>query len=138
MSLVLDSCIADLPCGLWTRGRRGVSPATDRPTLYRAAPPLPTAGTGGFGQRRPLAAARPPPPRLFPAPFLHARPVSVSCRDMKNLTLLAALVLSVVLSTSARAADENPSGKKMLYHVVSLKFKPEAKAEQIKAVEQAF
>jgi hypothetical protein len=57
---------------------------------------------------------------------------------MKNLTLLAALVLCVVFSTNARAADGPTEGKKVLYHVVSLKFKPEAKPEQIKAVEQAF
>ena len=57
---------------------------------------------------------------------------------MKNLTLLAALVLSIVFSTNARAADAGKDGKKVLYHVVSLKFKPDAKPEQIKAVEQAF
>jgi len=57
---------------------------------------------------------------------------------MKNPTLLAALVLSVVFAMNARAADGGKEGHKVLYHVVSLKFKPEAKPEQIKAVEQAF
>ena len=59
---------------------------------------------------------------------------------MKNLTpLVIALVLSLVGPAAAFAADNAPAqGKKMLYHVVSLKFKPEAKPEQIKAVEQAF
>ena len=66
------------------------------------------------------------------------REVRVSFAGMKNLTLLAALVLSVVFAMNARAADGAKEGKKVLYHVVSLKFKPEAKPEQIKAVEQAF
>lgn len=57
---------------------------------------------------------------------------------MKNLTLLVALALSIVFATNARAADEGKDGKRVLYHVVSLKFKPDAKPEQIKAVEQAF
>jgi hypothetical protein len=57
---------------------------------------------------------------------------------MKNLTLLVALVLSVGLSTHAWAAEGGKEGKRMLYHVVSLKFKAEAKPEQIKAVETAF
>ena len=57
---------------------------------------------------------------------------------MKNLTLLAALALSIVFATNARAAVEGKDGKRVLYHVVSLKFKPDAKPEQIKAVEQAF
>jgi hypothetical protein len=57
---------------------------------------------------------------------------------MKNLTLLAALALSIVFATNARAADEGKDGKRVLYHVVSLKFKPDAKPEQIKAVEQTF
>ena len=60
---------------------------------------------------------------------------------MKNLIPLAvALLLSLVVpSTFARAADGvAKEGKKVLYHVVCLKFKPEAKAEQIKAAETAF
>ena len=60
---------------------------------------------------------------------------------MKNLIPLVGLVLlSALASTSAVAADNHPpkEGKRVLYHVVSLKFKPEAKPEQIKAVEKAF
>lgn len=61
---------------------------------------------------------------------------------MKNLTLLVAVVLSLVFSSNlgrAVAADGGgKEGKRMLYHVVSLKFKPGAKPEQIKAVETAF
>jgi hypothetical protein len=60
---------------------------------------------------------------------------------MKNLIPLVALVLSLVAvpSTHARAADVAPKeGKKVLYHVVCLKFKPEANPEQIKAAETAF
>lgn len=59
---------------------------------------------------------------------------------MKNLTLLVigalliALGAAAVTSSTVRAAEE----KKMLYHVVSFKFKPDATPEQIKAVEQAF
>ena len=58
---------------------------------------------------------------------------------MKNLTWLVvgALLLAlgaVVTPTHVRAAEE----KKMLYHVVSFKFKPDATPEQIKGVEQAF
>lgn len=53
---------------------------------------------------------------------------------MKNINLLLAVACLLSFSSVvAHAAD----GKK-LYHVVSLKFKPEAKPEQIKAVEQAF
>ncbi|HEY7120371.1 MAG TPA: Dabb family protein [Tepidisphaeraceae bacterium] len=57
---------------------------------------------------------------------------------MKTLMLLVAVALSIVLSSVARAAEPDPAGKKMLYHVVALKFKPEAKPEQIKAAEEAF
>ena len=53
---------------------------------------------------------------------------------MKTFTLLAAIALVVSFAAQSQAAD----GKKTLYHVVSLKFKPEATAEQIKAVETAF
>ena len=57
---------------------------------------------------------------------------------MKNLNLLLlATVVSLSFSFTGRAAEQG-EGKKMLYHVVSLKFKPDAKPEQIKAVEQAF
>jgi hypothetical protein len=62
---------------------------------------------------------------------------------MKNLIPLVALVLSLATVSSstpaARAADGGAKeGKKVLYHVVCLKFKPEAKPEQIKAAETAF
>lgn len=53
---------------------------------------------------------------------------------MKTLILLAAVLVSMTLTPTARAADE----KKMLYHVVSVKFKADATPEQIKAAEQAF
>jgi len=55
---------------------------------------------------------------------------------MKTLTLLTAVALSLLLSIQAHAADKET--KKTLYHVVSLKFKPEATPEQIKAIETAF
>jgi hypothetical protein len=59
---------------------------------------------------------------------------------MKTLTLIAAITLSLLTTLTARAADPAPAtgGKKVLYHVVSLKFKPDATPEKIKAVETAF
>jgi hypothetical protein len=55
---------------------------------------------------------------------------------MKTLTLIAAaLLLAAALPTHAA---EPAGGKKVLYHVVSLKFNPDATPDQIKAVEQAF
>ena len=62
---------------------------------------------------------------------------------MRNPIPLIALVLSLVAVSSstpaARAAEgDAKEGKKVLYHVVCLKFKPEAKPEQIKAAETAF
>ena len=51
---------------------------------------------------------------------------------MKCLMLLAAL--SLLVPSVVQAAE----AKRTLYHVVSLKFKPEATAEQIKAVETSF
>jgi hypothetical protein len=56
---------------------------------------------------------------------------------MKTLTLLA-VAISLTLLGSARAAEPKEGNKKMLYHVVALKFKPDATPEQIKAAEQAF
>jgi len=54
---------------------------------------------------------------------------------MKTITLLVAVVFAVLFAgPAARAAD----GKKTLYHVVSIKFKDGAAADQIKAVENAF
>jgi len=61
---------------------------------------------------------------------------------MNTRTIPAAIVAMVALAFLAAttfAADAPPKqGKKMLYHVVAIKFKPEAKPEQIKAVETAF
>ncbi|MDB5172391.1 MAG: Conserved hypothetical periplasmic protein [Phycisphaerales bacterium] len=62
---------------------------------------------------------------------------------MKIVLLIAAfLALIGVSGTSALAAQaENPAetpGKKQLYHVVSLSFKPTATPDQIKQVEEAF
>jgi hypothetical protein len=63
---------------------------------------------------------------------------------MNTRTLLAILIMlafafaapAVLIAADAPAAANQ--GKKMLYHVVAIKFKPEAKPEQIKAVETAF
>jgi hypothetical protein len=51
------------------------------------------------------------------------------------LVFLAAPAVLVAADAPAAAANQ---GKKMLYHVVAIKFKPDAKPEQIKAVETAF
>ena len=50
------------------------------------------------------------------------------------MLIAAAVLVSMTLTPAARGAD----AKKMLYHVVSVKFKPDATPEQIKAAEQAF
>jgi Stress responsive A/B Barrel Domain len=55
---------------------------------------------------------------------------------MKTLTLLAVIALSFLFCYQAQAAD-GKEGKR-LFHVVSLKFKPDATPEQIKAIEAAF
>ena len=55
---------------------------------------------------------------------------------MKTFTLLTVAAICVAFCSHARAA-EGKEGK-LLYHVVSIKFKSEATAEQIKAVETAF
>jgi hypothetical protein len=60
---------------------------------------------------------------------------------MKTLTLIAAALLLSHTATATRAAEPAaaaPGGKKVLYHVVSLKFKPDATPDQIEAVETAF
>jgi hypothetical protein len=57
---------------------------------------------------------------------------------MKTLILMAAIALSFLSAVQTHAADAPKEGKKMLYHVVAIKFKPDAKPEQIKAVETAF
>ena len=49
---------------------------------------------------------------------------------------VAAVVVPATQVPAADAAAKEQSG--MLYHVVSLKFKPAATPEQVKAVEQAF
>ena len=54
---------------------------------------------------------------------------------MKTVSLLLGLILSLALT--AVAADKPPKAKKLL-HVVSFKFKPEAKKEQIDEVVAAF
>ena len=54
---------------------------------------------------------------------------------MKTLSLAFALVVSLALSAFAA---EKPAGSKKLLHVVSFKFKPDAKQEQIDAVVAAF
>ena len=54
---------------------------------------------------------------------------------MKTLLLLATLFVAMTLSTFA--ADK-PAGSKKLYHVVSFKFKADAKKEQIDGVVAAF
>src|SRR4051812_36193979 len=63
----------------------------------------------------------------------------------RSLVALAALLLFVTGSTLAADTPGKPSAdssagthKGGLYHVVSIKFKPDAKPEQIKAVEEAF
>ena len=66
-------------------------------------------------------------------------------KSLKPLVALAALLLG--FAVIAPAADTPPKSsadssagaqKGALYHVVSIKFKPDAKPEQIKAVEEAF
>ncbi len=54
---------------------------------------------------------------------------------MKTLLLLATLFVAMILSPFA--ADK-PAGSKKLYHVVSFKFKADAKKEQIDGVVAAF
>lgn len=54
---------------------------------------------------------------------------------MKTLLLLATLFVAMTLSTFA--ADK-PAGSNKLYHVVSFKFKADAKKEQIDGVVAAF
>ncbi len=61
----------------------------------------------------------------------------VSLLDMKTITLLGVAAIFLAFCSQSFAA-EGKDGSKVLYHVVSLKFKPEATAEQIKAVEAAF
>ena len=57
---------------------------------------------------------------------------------MKVFIILAAFVLVSVAGTCF-AADEAPAaGGKVLYHVVSLKFKPDTTPDQIKEVDDAF
>jgi hypothetical protein len=63
----------------------------------------------------------------------------------KPLVALAAILLAMIVSafaadTPARSADSSGADahKGALYHVVSIKFKADAKPEQIKAVEEAF
>jgi hypothetical protein len=57
---------------------------------------------------------------------------------MKTLMMLAAVAMSVLVSGQASAAEGGKEGKKMLYHVVALKFKADTTPEQIKTVTTAF
>jgi hypothetical protein len=58
---------------------------------------------------------------------------------MKELILLVTIALSLAFAAPhLRAQDAGNDKKRTLYHVVSLKFKSEAKPDQIKAVETAF
>jgi hypothetical protein len=59
---------------------------------------------------------------------------------MKTLTPLAAVAAALLLIVSAAAAPaaRAAEGKKMLYHVVAVKFKEGAAPDQIKAAEKAF
>jgi hypothetical protein len=58
---------------------------------------------------------------------------------MKHLALLVAFALGLALTSAHLLAQEGgKNAKRTLYHVVSLKFKPDATPEQIKAVETAF
>jgi hypothetical protein len=54
---------------------------------------------------------------------------------MLALAFFAAPAVLIAADAPAAAANQ---GKQMLYHVVAIKFKPEAKPQQIKAVETAF
>lgn len=61
---------------------------------------------------------------------------------MHYTTLIVAVLVAAVFSLSAFAAEESGSSAKgegkTLYHVVTLKFKKDAKPEDIKAAEEAF
>ena len=63
---------------------------------------------------------------------------SVSFAGMKNLTLLALVAVLMTAPSFARAADAPKEGKRMLYHVVALKFKPEASKDQVDKAMKAF
>jgi len=54
---------------------------------------------------------------------------------MLALAFFAAPAVLIAADAPAAAANQ---GKQMLYHVVAIQFKPEAKPQQIKAVETAF
>jgi hypothetical protein len=57
-----------------------------------------------------------------------------------KLIVLLALSLTIAVARFASAADEGHSGEHHgpMYHVVSIKFKPDTKPEEIKKVEDAF
>jgi len=74
---------------------------------------------------------------------LQDRGAAPTLRGMHYTTMLVVGLLGAAVSVSAFAAEEGSSsaaasGKGTLYHVVSVKFKPDAKPEQIKAAEEAF
>lgn len=125
MSLVLDSCMCvptfpDADSTVSVAGRMGATAL--RRTLYSGRARLPT----GIGRRfcgKEIADCRLPIADRF-----------VFSAFMKNLNLLLAAVILASVSCVASAAE----GKRMLYHVVTVKFKEGAKPEQIKEAEKAF
>jgi hypothetical protein len=65
----------------------------------------------------------------------------MNTRTLPAIVIMIAFAFAaptVAIAADAPAAAAANSGKKMLYHVVAISFKPEAKPEQIKAVETAF
>jgi hypothetical protein len=84
-----------------------------------------------FLTRRPPACTR---------PALRIILSRMTTRTISAIVIMIALALLAapgILNAADAPAPAN-QGKKMLYHVVAIKFKPEAKPEQIKAVETAF
>src|SRR5436190_15770418 len=101
MSLVVDSCIGGLPCvELAAAGELRMDRIRPlSPTLYTRRDDLPTAVGLRFFAAFPLCLER-----------------------MKTFTLISIIALSIIAGSNASAAE----GKKTLYHVVTLKFKPDA------------
>lgn len=59
----------------------------------------------------------------------------MTTRTIPTVVVVVVTMFALAFLAAPAVAAE---GKKMLYHVVAIKFKPEAKPEQIKAVETAF
>lgn len=55
-----------------------------------------------------------------------------------KVAVLAAMVLTIACARVSLGADEPATAKGPLYHVVSLKFKPDADPQKIKDAEEAF